>query len=47
MEGPRPRVGRTTRGEHTAASLMIAANVNVKARSEFIGHSSIATTLDR
>jgi hypothetical protein len=26
---------------------MIAANVNVKALSEFIGHSSITTTLDR
>jgi integrase len=32
---------------HTAASLMIAANVNVKALSEFMGHSSITITLDR
>jgi integrase len=32
---------------HTAASVMIAANVNVKALSEFLGHSSITTTLDR
>jgi integrase len=31
---------------HTAASLMIAAGVNVKALSEFMGHSSITTTLD-
>jgi integrase len=32
---------------HTAASVMIAAGVNVKALSEFLGHSSITTTLDR
>jgi integrase len=32
---------------HTAASLMIAAGVNVKALSEFLGHSSITITLDR
>jgi integrase len=31
---------------HTAASVMIAAGVNVKALSEFLGHSSITTTLD-
>lgn len=27
--------------------MMIAAGVNVKALSSFLGHSSIATTLDR
>jgi integrase len=32
---------------HTAASLFIAAGVNVKALSEFLGHSSIVVTLDR
>jgi integrase len=32
---------------HTAASLMIAAGVNVKALSTFMGHASITTTLDR
>jgi integrase len=31
---------------HTAASLMIAAGVNVKALSEFLGHASITITLD-
>jgi integrase len=32
---------------HTYASLMIAAGVNAKALSEFLGHASIAITLDR
>ena len=32
---------------HTAASLMIAAGVNLKALSEFLGHSAITITLDR
>jgi integrase len=32
---------------HTAASVMIAAGVNVKALSTFMGHSSITITLDR
>jgi integrase len=32
---------------HTFASLMIAAGVNVKALSTFVGHSSVRTTLDR
>jgi integrase len=32
---------------HTAASLMIAAGVNVKALSTFMGHASITITLDR
>jgi integrase len=32
---------------HTAASLMIAAGVNVKALSEFLGHASITITFDR
>jgi integrase len=31
---------------HTYASLMIAAGVNAKALSEFMGHASIAVTLD-
>lgn len=32
---------------HTAASVMIAAGVNLKALSEFLGHASITTTVDR
>jgi integrase len=32
---------------HTYASLMIAAGVNAKALSEYMGHSSITITLDR
>lgn len=32
---------------HTYASMMIAAGVNAKALSEFIGHASVAITLDR
>lgn len=32
---------------HTFASLMIAADVNAKALSAFMGHSSVAITLDR
>jgi integrase len=32
---------------HTFASLMIAAGVNAKALSEYLGHSSITITLDR
>lgn len=32
---------------HTFASLMIAANVNAKSLSTFMGHSSVAITLDR
>lgn len=32
---------------HTAASLMIAAGLNLKAISDFLGHASITTTLDR
>ena len=32
---------------HTFASLMIAAGVNAKALSTYMGHSSIAVTLDR
>jgi integrase len=32
---------------HTAASTMIAAGVNLKALSEFMGHASITTTVDR
>jgi integrase len=32
---------------HTCASVMIAAGVNVKALSEFLGHASITITLDR
>lgn len=32
---------------HTYASLMIAAGVNFKALSEFMGHSDISITLDR
>ena len=32
---------------HSFASLMIAAGVNAKALSTFMGHASIAITLDR
>jgi integrase len=32
---------------HTFASLMIAANVNAKALSTFMGHANIGITLDR
>ena len=32
---------------HTFASLMIAAGVNVKALSTYMGHSSVTITLDR
>jgi integrase len=45
------RVGLTPIGlhesRHTFASLMIAAGVNVKALSAYMGHSSITITLDR
>ena len=34
-------------GRHTYASLMIAAGVNAKALSTYIGHASITITLDR
>jgi integrase len=34
-------------GRHTCASLLIAAGVNVKALSSYLGHSSITITLDR
>jgi integrase len=32
---------------HTFASLMIAAGVNAKALSTFLGHASVTITLDR
>lgn len=32
---------------HTFASLMIAADVNAKALSTYMGHSSVTITLDR
>ena len=32
---------------HTCASYMIAAGVNAKALSSYLGHSSITVTLDR
>lgn len=32
---------------HTFASLMIAAGVNAKALSTFMGHATISITLDR
>jgi integrase len=32
---------------HTAASVMIASRINLKSLSEFMGHSGIATTIDR
>ena len=42
LEGITPHSAR-----HTYASLMIAAGVNAKALSEFMGHSSTQITLDR
>jgi integrase len=48
--GARPGI-RPTRtpqgGLHTYASLMIAAGVNAKALSTFMGHAKISITLDR
>jgi integrase len=35
------------RGRHTFASLAIAAGVNAKALSTYMGHGSVAITLDR
>jgi integrase len=32
---------------HTCASIFIAAGVNAKALSTYLGHSSIQTTIDR
>jgi integrase len=45
----RARLKRLTLHEarHTFASLMIAAGVNAKALSTYMGHSSITITLDR
>jgi integrase len=34
-------------GRHTFASLMIAAGVNAKALSTYMGHANISITLDR
>ena len=39
--------GGVHEARHTAASIMIAAGVDLKALSEFLGHASITTTLDR
>jgi integrase len=44
--GPIPPIG-LHECRHTFASLMIAAGVNVKALSTYMGHSSITITLDR
>ena len=46
---PIPEHGRITLHEcrHTFASLMIAAGVNAKALSTYMGHANIAITLDR
>jgi integrase len=42
-------LGRLTLHEcrHTFASIAIAAGVNAKALSDYLGHSSIQTTFDR
>ena len=47
--GRRPGLSRITLHEcrHTFASLMIAAGVNAKALSTFMGHANISITLDR
>lgn len=37
----------STRERHTFASLMIAAGVNAKALSTYMGHATISITLDR
>ena len=42
LEGLTPHACR-----HTFASLMIAAGVNAKALSTFMGHANISITLDR
>ena len=43
---PLQRIG-LHEARHTFASLMIAARVNVKALSTYMGHSGISITLDR
>ena len=43
---PLQRIG-LHEARHTFASLMIAARVNVKALSAYMGHSGISITLDR
>ncbi len=51
VEELRPKVALVPIGlheaRHTFASLMIAAGVNAKALSTYMGHSSITITLDR
>ena len=37
----------TAQGRHTFGSLMIAAGVNAKALSTYMGHASVTITLDR
>ena len=37
----------TAQGRHTFGSLMIAAGVNAKALSTYMGHASVMITLDR
>ena len=37
----------TSRRRRSCSSLMIAAGLNAKALSTFMGHSSVATTFDR
>jgi hypothetical protein len=45
MAGRRPQAG-DAECRHTFASLMIAAGVNAKALSTFMGHATISITLD-
>ena len=47
MAGRRAHPHHPARGRHTFASLAIAAGVNAKALSSYLGHASIALTLDR
>ena len=46
MGGGRTRGLTLHDARHTFASLMIAANVNAKALSSFMGHSSVVVTKD-
>jgi integrase len=40
------RGDRPSRGWHTYASILIAAGVNAKAITQYLGHSSIEVTFD-
>lgn len=46
-QGGEPPPLRLHEARHTYASFLIAAGVNIKALSTFMGHASIQITLDR